>query len=197
MAKKSAQRTRPPRASHRGESASAFFVRPDIAATIQARDFCIRLDALLQQLPGRWGEAAELVAEGGVQAGLQVALAFCRWYESDAEEARRYFRETGLESSALSFLNLRAVKQYRRQIEGLLPPARATRGRPRAPELSHEDRERLKGEYTRRLAEHRRQQGPAGPLVRKRILRDISMEVGLNDPKRLSALIFRKTIKPA
>jgi hypothetical protein len=188
-------------AKRRGVELDAeFFRRPDIAATLAARDYLRELGALLQQLPEPWRAAANLVEEGGVTAEIQVALAFCRWYESDAADAERDFRESRgrLVSNRLSFLTRQAVAKYRGQLEAmLLSSPRPRRGRPRAPVLSSEDLSKIKAVYQRLLAEHRRRHGPAGDVQRQRILRDVAKQFNLGDPKALGAQLFRRKVRPA
>ena len=171
-------------------SDAEFFKRPDIAATREAWFNAREIGALLQQLPEPWRAAADLVEKLDASAAIQVALAFCRWYESDAEQAARDFRESkgSLVSNRLSFRTRRAVAKYRGQLEAmLLNSPRPRRGRPRAPVLSSEDLSTIKAVWQQRLAEYRRRHGPAGNEQRQRILRDVAKQFDLRNPKALGA----------
>jgi hypothetical protein len=175
------------KSQRRLEPLAEWLKRADIAATLEARDRVIGLDSIVKELPEPWRGAARLVDPLGVQANLVVALAFCDWWQS-GERSR---------TISSSFLTSRSVMQYRKRVVELMGsfPARG-RGRPSRPGLSAEELATLKARYQLRLAEYRRAHGPAGDLVRRRLLKEVAVAVDYRNRKALADQMFRKEIHP-
>lgn len=196
------------------ESIKEWLARPDIAATMAARRRLFELDDLMAQLPDPWRAAAKVMEDNlDIPAQIEVALAFCRWYLRDADEAARHFRETRRRrvvehdpsgrrsdqgSNRLSFLTRRAVEQYRAKLEAVVgPPVRRPRGRPPVPPLTDEDLSTIKAYYRRRLAAYRRAHGIAGAEGLDYVLRETAQHFDITDVKKLKARLFRRHILPA